>query len=518
MNNKIVEKFEKIVDEKCSEMKIWEFNRDDALSIVGVNAEILWNKLKKEKDIPKKITMANEIFYTTNWLIKQIHLRCLIVNGKNLNDLLISDYHNLVYETFESGGIHAAMFEIFPSFWNGIYDLDLRNTNEKKISFIYKTENIAKFEAINGIILHKKNLEFQEKHKQIMLSAPKGNLEKYYKFIVSEWVDLLFSIKEDYKISDYSIKDLKLVLKYLYYETIVKDRENTLKNDPYSIEILLLNENSWKEQVVGVKKELIIKILDDLTFTSLDYATQKKSNPFLSPIFTLNNSKVLIPHFIFQNSIQRNILTSLIRKYEEANYDSALRIHLITDPITLFIKHRFIHLEIYEEVAINGSDIDYIIYDKIKSNAIIFEIKSFSEPITALEIKNKDKDIRKGIQNQLKKHKEYLENTDNLLSLQSQISVPKLSNLHYFLLTQTTIGSGEVDRSEFNTINVELLIKCLVMSNGDLEVCSKLLNSNDLLPKEQIDYEIISKKYNIDDEIEICIEGIKFLDFSNFSL
>lgn len=507
MDQDIVKKFEIIVDDACSQMKIWSFNRDEALRFVGVEAERASVDNKNTQDEKRRKITGNRIFYITNWLLKQIHLRCPLDGGLTISDLTLDQYNNLIRETFLPGDTHAMMFEIFPSFWNGIYKVDREETDDNKITFKYKNDSIAHYEASNGIFLDRFNKENDEKFQVFSEMAPKNDLEDYSWFMADKWVDLLFSIPGEYKISDYTVDDLKKVLKNLYFAATLRMAEN-IKTE--NIEILLLNEHDWDYNALGIDKNTFMKIIDDLTFTSMSKSEQEKANPFLAPIFTLREGRVLIPHFLLQNSVQRNLLTSLVRKYEEANHDSELRLSIVTNPLNQFLSSNFPHLLTFEQVPLNGSDLDYIIYDTNTHHMTIFEIKSFNEPITALEIKNKDKDITKGIQQQLLKHREFLSEIHNLDGLANKLEIPKIEESSYFLLTENTIGSGYIDRNEINTVNLRMFMQSLTDTSGQLKESSNLLNENRYMPQENIDYAFDMTNYTIEN-IQIHAEGIIYL-------
>jgi hypothetical protein len=159
-------------------------------------------------------------------------------------------------------------------------------------------------------------------------------------------------------------------------------------------------------------------------------------------------------------------------------------------------------------VPVEGTNIDFGIYDKNTKAISLFELKWFVEPVTAVEIKSKDKEIKKGIHEQLPKYKKALIENIEEFTKKTFKEIKEVKESFFYVLTRVSIGSGLIPPSPYLTINIRMLKKALFETKGDLLEACKRLNHKDYYPVENIDFslEVDSGKMG---SVRVDVDSIK---------
>ncbi|WP_025025719.1 hypothetical protein [Caldalkalibacillus mannanilyticus] len=164
-------------------------------------------------------------------------------------------------------------------------------------------------------------------------------------------------------------------------------------------------------------------------------------------------------------------------------------------------------------MPVEGTDIDYGIYDKESHSLILFEMKWFVEPVTSVEIKSKDQEISKGLHVQLPKYKEVVENNIKDFTLKAFHRELEVKKISYFVLTRVSIGSGLIEPSPFTVVNIRMFKKALFDAKGQLNVAAENLQNGSYYPK--INEEFSLEKVTIMmRKVKVIVDSFKILNNS----
>jgi hypothetical protein len=304
-------------------------------------------------------------------------------------------------------------------------------------------------------------------------------------------VEFDFDFPDDYKVGPYTINQIKEVWYKVIREAWWGDRENQIlksssKNYPNVYDLKI---EKWNFDTVD--RETTFKIINDLTFTGKRKGKQRYTMPITEPIFELKDGrKIISPRLILNNQPARNILSSLNRIYgDDASNDADMKEIIFIDELSKITKG-YDNLLVCHSVPVEGTNVDFGIYDKNTKAISLFEIKWFVEPVTAVEIKSKDIEIKKGLHEQLPKYKEALIKNIEDFTKKAFDQTLEVKDSFFFVLTRVSIGSGLIPKSAYLTINIRMLKKALFESKGNLLEASKRLNNKEYYPVENTDYSL----------------------------
>ncbi|SFA54467.1 hypothetical protein SAMN05192569_10522 [Parageobacillus thermantarcticus] len=239
---------------------------------------------------------------------------------------------------------------------------------------------------------------------------------------------------------------------------------------------------------------------------------QRSSKPLLQPIFQLSDgTRFISPRVILYHQLGRNIITILNRIYgDEANQDADSK-------ETIFIKgliditSQYPNLSACHDVPVDGTNVDFGILDTNDNTLALFELKWFVEPVTSVEIQNKDAEISKGLHEQLPKYENAIKENGSKFTLKKAFGKEiEINESFYFVLTRLTIGSGLIKPSPYKTINIRMLKKALFDTNGNLnEACRKLYDGF-YYPKINEDFSLEKAEFKMGN-ITVIADSIKKL-------
>ncbi|CAG9610699.1 hypothetical protein [Pseudoneobacillus rhizosphaerae] len=498
-DEKKVRELEAIIDEDFESLDFWSINPDDAIILAcSVFEEFaLQNAELKAKatSIAKKILLDNQLLDLMEgleWLIKKCYLKCKIDGFTLKSKVQLIEFTK---EALDKSLLHSKAEKIFMPYGQKLYTACIINEkdNEEKIEFNFPSERFAIYEGINSVLLNEHNsfkLKKYEKTDKTISKLYDNIPEMVYQTRSMARVEFDFDFPDEYKVGPYTIKDIKNVWRRVIRDAWWADRNNKIEklmntdNYPNLSEIKIEN---WS--LDDVSEEVGTKLITDLTYTGQNKGQQKFSSPITEPIFQLSDGrKIISPKFILYHQPGRNILSTLNRIYgDEANNDSDLKEIIFINELG-YITKKYSNLIVCNSVPVEGTNIDYGIYDRETNALVLFEMKWFVEPATSVEIKSKDKEIKKGLHIQLPKYKKSVESNLKEFTLKAFNEVLEVKNTYYFVLTRVTIGSGLIEPTIFNVVNHRMLKKALYDAMGNINDASEKLNSGFYYPKLDVDF------------------------------
>lgn len=523
-NEKEVREIEAMIDQDFEDLDFWNINPDAAIILACQVFEELGlqfdEHISKSTSFDMKILLKNQmldLMQGLEWLIKQCYKKCN-ANGYTLeSNVPLIEYTK---EAIKKALIHSKAEQIFMPYNQKLYFATINNNipNEEEIEFKFPSERFALNEGINYVLLEEHNKYKMKKIEKTDKTISKlfGNIpEMLYQTRSMARVEFDFDFPDEYKIGPYTVKDIKNVWRRVIRDAWWADRDNAIDkhnntdNYPSLREIKIEN---WS--LDDVSEEVATKLIDDLTYTGQKKGQQRYTTPITEPIFQLSDGrKVISPKFILNHQPERNILSTLNRIYgDEANIDSDLKETIFINELDKITK-KYPNLIVCHSIPVDGTNIDYGIYDKKTSTLVLFEMKWFVEPVTSVEIKSKDKEIKKGLHTQLPKYKKAVDKNTDEFTLKAFNKVLEVKSSSYFVLTRVTIGSGLIEPSTFKVVNYRMLKKSLYDAQGNLNEAAEKLNSEFYYPKLNIDFSFGKDSSKIG-RVTVIADSIKTLDTS----
>ncbi|MFB4474545.1 hypothetical protein [Virgibacillus sp. SK37] len=519
-----VREIEAIIDQDFEDLDFWDISPDAAIILACQVFEELClqfdEHISNSTSIDMKVLLKNQmldLMQGLEWLIKYCFKKCK-PNGYTLeSNVPLIEYTN---EALKKALIHSKAKQIFMPYNQKLYIATINSDkpNEEEIEFKFPSERFALGEGINYVLLEEHNKYKMKKFEKTDQTISKlfGSIpEMVYQTRSMARVEFDFDFPDDYKIGPYIVKDIKNVWRRVIRDAWWADRDNSIDkhnntdNYPSLREIKIKN---WS--LDDVSEEVATKLIDDLTYTGQRKGQQRYTTPITEPIFQLSDGrKIISPKFILNHQPERNILSTLNRIYgDEANIDSDLKETIFINELDKITK-KYPNLIVCHNIPVDGTNIDYGIYDKKTSTLVLFEMKWFVEPVTSVEIKSKDKEIKKGLHIQLPKYKKAVDKNTDDFTLKAFNEILEVKASSYFVLTRVTIGSGLIEPSSFKAVNYRMLKKALYDANGNLSEAAKKLNSEFYYPKLNIDFsfeEDVSKM----GRVTVIADSFKTLDTS----
>lgn len=413
--------------------------------------------------------------------------------------------------------IHAE--SLFKSMYRGLFSGEVINDKdgEECLRFTYKNEEIFKYEAINAQILNDINIQ----KRQYIKTPEELGIKRYTKwsFIkiknhAKQWIDKEIDLPDNYQIGPYKIRQIKEVWTYVITKAYIEYYSNIGKELPTLME---LNYKDWSFIYSNI--EIVEKLLNDLTY----YGEKAKKNTqgeniystlLTEPILEISGKKIITPSIILNYQASRNIQSTLNRIYDNSSNDSdnkeGLFVQEIKGNLDSITNIKFTSdIEIKEPFETN---VDFSMYDIKTKTLICIELKWLNEPVTAIEILSKDKELQKGVLIQLPNYKAGINKDIDGFMLKAFKEDFTVNEVFLFVVTKGTVGSGVIKRDKYQIINQKMLIKAIFDSNGDLCKAAINLNNGEYFPKENQHYKKVDDiNINVGD-VSILAEGHSILE------
>lgn len=521
---KKVRELEAIIDQDFEGLDFWDINPDTAIILACQVFEELGlqydEQITKSTSINMNLLLRNQmldLMQGLEWLIKQCYIKCN-ANGFTLeSNVPLIEY---TQEALKKALIHSKAEQIFMPYSQKLYIASINNDkpNKEEIEFNFPSERFAFNEGINSVLLEEHNQYKMKKYKKTDKTIRKlfdNSPEMVYQTRSMAKVEFDFDLPDEYKIGPYTIKDIKNVWRRVIRDAWWADRDNSIdkhKNTDNYPDLREIKTENWS--LDDVIPEVATKLIDDLTYTGQKKGQQRYTTPITEPIFQLSDGrKIISPKFILNHQPERNILSTLNRIYgDEANIDSDLKEIIFINDLGKITKE-YPNLIVCHSVPVEGTNIDYGIYDRKTNVLVLFEMKWFVEPVTPVEVKSKDTEIKKGLHSQLPKYKKAVDKNINEFTLKAFNEVLEVKETSYFVLTRVTIGSGLIEPCSFRVVNYRMLRRAFYDAKGNLKESVEKLNSEFYFPKLDIDFSF-EKYVSKMGRVTVIADSFKILDLT----
>lgn len=521
---KKVREIEAIIDQDFEGLDFWCISPDAAIILacqVFEELALQYNEqISKSTSNYMKILLKNQkldLMQGLEWLIKQCYVKCKADGFTLESNVPLIDY---TQEALKKALIHSQAEQIFMPYGQKLYIASINNDkpNEEEIEFKFPSEGFALNEGINSVLLDEHNQYKMKKYEKTDKTIRKlfdNTPEMVYQTRSMARVEYDFDFPNEYKIGPYTIKDIKNVWRRVIRDAWWADRDNTidkLKNTDNYPNLREIKIENWS--LDDVSEEVATKLIDDLTYFGQKKGQQRYTTPITEPIFQLSDGrKIISPKFILYHQPGRNILSTLNRIYgDEANIDSDLKEIIFINELGK-ITREYPNLIVCHSVPVEGTNIDYGIYDRKTNALVLFEMKWFVEPVTPVEVKSKDKEIKKGLHSQLPKYKKAVDKNTNEFTIKAFKETLEVKETSYFVLTRVTIGSGLIEPCSFKVVNYRMLKKALYDAEGNLNEAAEKLNSEFYYPKLNVDFSF-GKHVSKIGRVTVIADSFKTLDTS----
>lgn len=519
MTQKSISQIETIVDQNIENLKIYNYDTRSVILFLCQLFERRVNNIKKINHILTEIIPVefavfgiNSITSFREKILDEHEALSLLVREvmkrdgikEQLECLEDREIIQIGNEAFERALEQIRAESLFTSMHRGLFSGTVISDKESKecIRFTYKNSEIAFYEAINAQILNDYNMT-----KRINYMSPEElGIRKFnpWTFIkirhnANKWMDADFQLPNDYQIGPYKIREIKEVWAYVITKAYIEYYSNLSKELPTLME---LNYKAWRYTYTSM--EVAGKLINDLTYKGEKHKKNTK-NKFIyttlltEPILEIDGKKLISPTLILNYQASRNIISTLNRIYEgHPEFDSSIHSDRKEG---IFTSELIDSLSNYNNFKFSSSigitkpvktDVDFAIYDTNSMTLACFELKWLNEPVTAVEIHNKDKELTKAISIQLPNYKLGIEDNIDEFIIKAFKEKFIVKKIYYFVLTKGTIGSGDIKRDKYQIINQRMLIKALYDYKGDLVKALEMLKGNYYQPKDGKHFELVS--------------------------
>jgi hypothetical protein len=485
-----------IFDAKPLELEVLNYKCDDAVTVA---LQLFEKKLTRLKDInylhpiwqrERIYDLQESLALILEWLYRYSDSTCTqTTSGQK--------YFSMLEEAFDLAYQFLNLEISVKSTSQGLMKEVLKEPENKTIYIEFSSPDVAYFEAVNEILLT--NYNYQKFIKMPNFSVREIASIGIYaattiKNRMHRKLDIEFELPDEYIIGPYSIKQIKEIWAVVMTKAFMEMMEN-LKRRKYTPTLMALLEMEKFRYKYSSSVE-VNGLLNDLTYVGNYQKKNTKGKPIYSnfltePIVNVNGKKLISPSIILNYQVSRNILSTLNRIYGDDSHKQKGE---------QFTKELLAHIESYpdllyaQEVPIKKptqTDVDFALFDRRTETLLFFEIKWFNEPVTPVEIKSKDDELEKATTKQLPNcYKGKLHNPTEFIqkAFGVKLSDPTTLNLQGYVLTRLTVGSGNINRNNFEVINHNMLLKALKDCNGELPVVKELLNKRAYYPLENADF------------------------------
>ncbi|WP_226586059.1 hypothetical protein [Halobacillus litoralis] len=518
MVHKSIAQVETIVDHNIESLKIYEKDKNDIILFLCQLFEWRVRNIKKINNMISEIVPVEFAQFGVNANISSrekimdehealsLLVREVIKNNKSQEKIKNVDktVFHFTNEAFSRALEQIRAESLFTSMYHGLFDcevLSVRSGNEC-IKFSYKSSEIACYEAVNAFILEDfnnvKRINYESPEKLGIKNLSPWTFIKIRQN-ADKWMDVEFQLPNDFQVGPYTIRQIKEVWAYVITKAYLEYYSNVKRKFPTLME---LNYQDWRFKYSS--KEMAETLINDLTYNGYRNKTNVNGKPIYTtlltePILEINNKKLISPTLILNYQASRNILSTLNRIYEghpkfDPSMHSDRKEEIFTKELIDNFK-KFPNLKFSNSIGLTQpekTDVDFIIYDMDSMSLICFELKWLNEPVTAVEIKNKDEELEKGINVQLPNYEKGVSHDLNKFMLKAFKKEYDVKEISYFVLTKGTIGSGKISRENYHIINQRMLEKALSDSQGDLQSAIEKLKNHKYLPKQGKHFELVS--------------------------
>lgn len=524
--------FENMAETKkeFSEDIIKKLGSNETLIVYCKLCEMLnWFALAERKE-----SKSTKLILTVAEIIKWVAEEEYVDGVEKFEDVNVKKLERYYWKAYEAEQSTSA----FLSENAKLFNVNILNSEKDKerVQFKYKTKEIDYYESVNHLLVNdyllskgiaaQKYVEKYSKH-----GTPTDRLRTH------AIINTEFELPDEYKIYNFTIGQIKEFWNEIYLQSMKVKSENqktfkrlfqshkpTVWKDVNDFNLIKLNYEGWNLQSMNIDQ--IQELLEILSYSGKKKLKTIHSSMVSEPIIKFpNGDYYIIPSVLWYHEAERytlQILDKFVAHYQNKGMtvatDDAKREMMFVQRLNdVFSYSKFKN----DGVKIKDTDIDYIVYDQLSDTVICFETKWIIEPFTPSEIASKDKPLKKALEVQLPKYKEGLEsNTEEILKKAfGKEFNHRPKHFYYFVLTNLTIGSGNLDRSNFKVINYRMLKKAVHDTKGNLLAVSQRLNAGiTYLPKIKgnIDYkktktncfgvEIIQPEFKVNNEFSLEIK------------
>ena len=485
-----------LYDVKSTELEVLNYKHDDAIIVA---LQLFEEKLSGLKNInhvhpiwkrEKIYDLQESLALIIEWIYRYGDpYRTQTTSGQK--------YSSMLEEAFDLANEYLLLQASIKSTSQDLMIEAQKECNNNTICIEFVSPDVSYFEAVNELLLT--NYNYQKFNKMPSIDVGKMvSLGKYagttVKNRMRQKLDIEFELPDDYIIGPYSIKQIKEVWGFVMTKAFLQIMENVKyrKYTPKLMQLLVMDKFHYRYS----STDDVNGLLRDLTYIGNYKKTNIKGKPIYSnfltePIVEINGKKLISPSIILNYQVSRNILSTLNRIYGDNSHKQKGE---------QFSKDLIMHIEDYphllsaQEVPIKKpvqTDVDFALFDQRTETLLIFEIKWFNEPVTPIEIKSKDAELEKATTKQLPNcYNGILHNPTEFIhkAFGVKLSDPKNLKLQGYVLTRCTVGSGNINRNNFEVINYNMLLTALKDCNGDLISVKELLDNRTYYPKQNKDF------------------------------
>lgn len=507
-----VKEFSRIIIEEINKVKldfysnvVKKIGSDNTILFYCRFCEYIWYQNYYSKKSPmhnvSKITFTlSEII---RWVKSQKH-----VNDQAMDlEIDFGAYFELALKTVDSRSA-------FLSYSGGLFDVE--SVNSCEVKFKYKSSEIEKYESINFLLITDHKASKNEKYKKKIENGKKRRRLLNPNFISKAIIDTEFDLPNDYKMLSYNISELKefWYQLYNYVKSIEKSNRKVLKGIKeikyHTNEIKFVNAIQIpifkKDQLKcnGIELQKCSDLIDMFSFNGNNKFNRIHSSLVTEPLIELSGKRYCtVPMFLYYYEIQRytlQIFDKYIDYYEKNSTQTVIKDDFKREPLLIERMDKIFNVFTRKgrNIKIKETDIDYIVYDSLNKTLLCFELKWLTEPHTPIEIIGKDVNLVKALEDQLPKYKRAInEECENILKKAFGTDFNETpEKFYYFVVTDITIGSGLLDRSEFKVINCRMLQKALCDSEFNLYLAAQKLDSEFYIGSYNNFFENVNLKSN----------------------
>lgn len=471
-------------DEKSTKLEVLNYKQDDAIIVA---LQLFEMKLSKLKNInyfhpiwqrERIYDLQESLALILEWIYRYGNPNCTQTTSGQKNFSMLEEAFDLAFE-------YLSLEASIKSTTQGLMKEGSYESDKNTIHIEFSSPDIAYFEAVNEIILT--NYNHQKFNKMPGFDVGKISSLGIYagttvKSRMIKKLDIEFELPDDYEIGPYSIKQIKEIWAVVMTKAFMQIMEN-IKGEKYTPKLMQLLEMD-KFHYKYSSTDVVNGLLKDLTYIGNYQKMNIKGKPIYSnfltePIVEVNGKKLISPSVVLNYQVSRNRLSTLNRIYGDDSHKQ--KGEQFTNELNKNIEE-YTHLLSAQEVPIkkpSKTDVDFALFDKRSETLLIFEIKWFNEPVTPIEIKSKDDELEKATTKQLPNcYKGILDNPSDFIykAFGIKLTDPGNLNLHGYVLTRCTVGSGNINRNNFEIINHNMLIHALKDCKGDLLCVKERLN------------------------------------------
>lgn len=319
-------------------------------------------------------------------------------------------------------------------------------------------------------------------------------------------MDTRFELPSDWRLTRYALGDfvsvarVLFVLAFVHFHARMTAARRGCIGLGFARSVMVFERPELLRRLrryTGLEEPVLVSIVEDLTYGARRI---RNPDPALQPLIPLTQSLFGVgPNLILNSSLERNFAVLLNRLPDEKEAYSKLsqeREKLLQQRIKEELQDLGVRFWHGEMTRWGGApDIDLAIISDAQKRCLILELKSFLGPAEIREVRDRSKEIGRGIE-QVRELRRYASSYPDHLS--NALGIDQSYRFSWGVASETSVGAVYVQATDVPVVRTRHLLAKL-RRDKNLSACCDWLEAREYLPVEGTHYKVVDIEASIAD-------------------